>query len=197
MDNAARTSLLSGVAHGSPPYRMSIPIVPYSAFCSLAGEVLADELAGLMAKGEFSELVLFSDAHGMRLALLAVGEGKRHASLAEVVGIEIDGLRALCAVRPGAEGGMSSDENLSERAKEMARMEQSLKSREAYIAECEQRLAEVGHNLSEREAMLEQREQVLADKEREFFRRQGDAKRAAGSASVSAVLLPPAPRADF
>lgn len=178
---------------------MSTPIVPYSAFCSLAGEVLADELAGLMAKGDFSELVLFSDLHGMRLALLPVGEGKRHASLADVTGIEIDGLRALCAVRPGADAAVApsaaSDENLSERAKEVARMEQTLKSREAYIQECEQRLAEVGHSLSEREAMLEQREQVLTDKEREFFRRQGDAKKSA--AMAAAVLPPPAPRAEF
>jgi hypothetical protein len=172
---------------------MSIPIVPYSAFSSLAGEVLADELAGLMKKGDFSELVLFSDLHGMRLALLAVGEGKRHASLAEVTGVEVDGLRALCAVRPGATAGEAGDENLSERAKEVARLEQTLKSREAYIAECEHRLAEVGHTLSEREAMLEQREQVLTDKEREFFRRQGDAKKTAASAPVP----PLAPRADF
>ncbi len=179
---------------------MSIPIVPYPAFCSLAGEVLADELSALMAKADFSELVLFSDQHGMRLALLAVGPGKRHASLADVPGVEIDGLHALCAVRPGAEAASApkaaapNEEEVSERAREVARLEQSLKSREAYISECEQRMAEVGHSLSEREAMLEEREAVLVAKEREFFRRQGDSKKAAEGAPVAPPI---APRADF
>jgi hypothetical protein len=173
---------------------MSIPIVPFSAFQSLAGEPLAEELKGLMKKADFSELVLFSDAHGMRLALLAVGEGRRHAVLADVVGVEIDGLRALCAVRPGAE--MERSGGGGDRMQEVSRLEQSLKTREAYIHECEHRLAEVGHSLSEREAMLEQREQVLAEREREFFRRQGDAK-AAAAAATATVLPAPAPRADF
>ena len=145
---------------------MSIPIIPYPAFCSLAGDVLAEELAGLMDKAEFTELVLFSDAHGMRLAFLEVGKGKRHATLTDVVGVEIDGLRALCAVRPGFGETIAENDAGGERAKELARLEERLKLREAALAEGEQRLAAVWHDLTERESRLDQREQVLTAKER-------------------------------
>jgi len=147
---------------------MSIPIVPYSAFCSLASDVLADELASLMVQGDFAELVLFSDLHGMRVALLAVGAGRRYATLADVVGVEIDGLRALCAVRPEVGGVVANDAGRVEREKDVARLEEGLKAREAAIAEGEQRLAAVWHDLTERESRLDQREQVVEKKEREF-----------------------------
>lgn len=150
---------------------MSIPVVPAAAFRSLAGDVLASRLDDLLQRKDFSEIVLFSDLSGEQLALVSVGAGKRFTRLSEAVGVEIDGLRALCAVRAGAASAEAQTDGA--RARELAELEKSLESRERYVAECEQRVAEVGQNLSEREAMLEQREHMLLEKERDFFRRGG------------------------
>ena len=155
---------------------MNVPIVPLSAFCNLAGAALAEDVRRLAANPGFSGLVLFSDTLGEQLAILPVGGGQRYGRVEEVAGAEIEGLRPLCALR--LRGGAEATED-GERAKELARMEESLKARERYVAECEQRMAEVGQNLSEREAMLEQREQQLLSKERDFFRRSGDLARQA------------------
>jgi hypothetical protein len=160
---------------------MNIPLVPLAAFSSLIGDVLAEKLGDLLARKDFSEIVLFSDVPGEQLALVAVGPGKRFERLADAIGVEIDGLRALCAFRPrGGEtvAGGAGDES----TRELAQREESLNARERYIAECEQRIAEVGQNLSEREAMIEQREQQLLAKERDFFRRGGDVARQGGDA---------------
>lgn len=148
-----------------------LPIVPLAALHSLAGDVFAGQIAELMARKDFSELVLFSDPPGERLALVTVGPGKRFERLADVVGVELDGLRALCATRPGdAARGAPTDA----REKELAQLEESLRARERYIDECEHRIADAGQGLSEREAQLEQREQQLLAKERDFFRRGGE-----------------------
>ncbi len=155
---------------------MNIPLVPLTAFSSLAGEALAEKLGDLLTRKDFSEIVLFSDVPGEQLALVTVGAGKRFERLAEAAGVEIDGLRALCAFRPKGDESAAGGEN-EERMRELVQREESLNVRERYIAECEQRIAEVGQNLSEREAMLEQREQQLLAKERDFFRRGGDATR--------------------
>ena len=155
---------------------MNVPLVPLTAFSSLAGEALAEKLSDLLGRMDFSEIVLFSDVPGEQLALVAVGPGKRFERLADVGGVDIDGLRALCAYRPkGGDAAAGGDGD--ERTRELTQREESLNARERYIAECEQRIAEVGQNLSEREALLEQREQQLLAKERDFFRRGGDATR--------------------
>lgn len=157
---------------------MNIPLVPLVAFQSLTGDVLAEQVLALLARKDFSELVLFSDTSGEQLALVSVGPGRRFERLADVAGVEVDGLRALCAHRPrdaAGQGGAGSD-----RERELTQLEESLKARERYVAECEQRIAEVGQTLSEREAMIEQREQQLLAKERDFFRRGGDAARKTG-----------------
>lgn len=155
---------------------MSVPVVPLSAFCNLAGAALAEDVRRLAANPGFNGLVLFSDTLGEQLAILPVGAGQRHGRVEEVSGAEIEGLRPLCALR--LHGGAESAGG-EERAKELVRLEESLKVRERYVAECEQRMAEVGQNLFEREAMLEQREQQLLAKERDFFRRSGDLARQA------------------
>ena len=155
---------------------MNIPLVPLTAFSSLAGEALAEKLGELLARKDFSELLLFSDVPGEQLALVTVGPGKRFERLADVGGVEIDGLRALCAFRPKGDDAAAGGDG-DERTRELTQREESLNARERYIAECEQRIAEVGQNLSEREAMLEQREQQLLAKERDFFRRGGDVAR--------------------
>lgn len=151
---------------------MSVPVVPLSAFSNLAGSALADDLRRLLAGSDHSVLVLFSDTLGEQLAILPVGPGQSYARLEDVDGAEIEGLRPLCALRVRGGGGADA-----ERERELARMEESLNTRERQIAECERRLAEVGQGLTEREAMLEQREQMLIEKEREFFRRSGEATR--------------------
>ncbi len=156
---------------------MSVPLVPLSAFGNLAGSALADDLRHLVANPAYSALVLFSDAAGEQLAILPVGQGQIYARLEDVRG-EIEGLRPLCALRlQGAPAGHDSRDEDKER--ELARIEESLKVRERFVAECERKLAELGQGLSEREAMLEQREQMLIEKEREFFRRSGEATRLA------------------
>ena len=154
---------------------MSVPTVPLSAFCNLAGAALAEDLRRLMANLDYTALVLFSDALGEQLAILPVGRGQRYGRLEEVTGAEIEGLRPLCGMRLRGAPVETADDG--ERSKELARLEESLKVRERYVAECEQRMAEVGQGLSEREAMLEQREQQLLAKERDFFRRSGDLAR--------------------
>lgn len=154
---------------------MSVPIVPLSAFSNLAGSALLDDLRRLMASPDYDGLVLFSDTLGEQLALLPVGAGLRFGKIEEVHGAEIEGLRPLCALR--LRGAAEERGKNEERERELVRMEESLKAREHYIAECEKRLNEMGHALSEREAMVEQREQMLVDKERDFFRRSGEAGR--------------------
>lgn len=159
---------------------MSVPVVPLSAFSNLAGSALADDLRRLLASPDYLGLVLFSDTLGEQLALLPVGPGQSHARLEDVGGAEIEGLRPLCALRlRGSDGGAAAKD--AEREKELARLEETLTTRERFIVECEQRLAEVGQGLSEREAMLEQREQMVMEKEREFFRRSGEATRKAAT----------------
>jgi hypothetical protein len=154
---------------------MSVPVVPLSSFGNLAGSALAADLRALIASGKHDGLVLFSDMRGENLAILPVGPGQPYASIDEVRGIEIEGLRPLCAMRLREESAPAAPSRADSR--EIARIEESLNVRERYIAECERKLAEVGQNLSEREAMLEQREQMLLAKERDFFRRSGDATR--------------------
>lgn len=160
---------------------MHIPYVPFAAFRNLVGDVLAAELEELRGKAAGGELVLFSDATGAQLALITVGEGRRFATVAELAETEIDGLRALCALRaavvaggdePAVAGGAAENGGAA-----AAHHEESLQAREAYIAECEQKLADAGQRLAEREAMVEQREQALLAKERDFFRRGGEVAR--------------------
>jgi hypothetical protein len=153
---------------------MNIPLVPIAAFRSLSGDELSARLEDLLKQTGVTEIILFSDTAGSQLALVAVGPGRRFERLENAGGVEVEGLRALCALRPGDEAPSGT---LSAREKELAQLEESLHARERYVSECEQRIAEVGQALSEREAMVEQREAMLLSKERDFFRRGGDAAR--------------------
>jgi hypothetical protein len=150
---------------------MSIPIVPYHAFFSLAGEELAEHLEQLVASRNCSEIVLYSDVQGGKLALLPVGDTHKHSNLSELAGREIDGLHPLCALRPPRDG--TAPDPLRERELDLIRLEHSLKARETYLSECEHRIADVGHNLSVREALLEQREHILIGLEKDYFDRTG------------------------
>ena len=144
---------------------MSIPLVSLASFRSLAGDGLNGRLESLLEQKDFTDVVLFSDAAGGRMALLLVGPGQRYADLGAVSGLEVQGVRPLCACHLNGDG---TDTSL---------LRESLDARERYLAECEHRMAEVGQGLSEREAQLEQREQQLLSKEREFFLRSGELTR--------------------
>ena len=150
---------------------MSIPLVSLSSFRSLVGDALSGRLDEMLERRDFTEVVLFSDLGGARVALLPVGPGQRLERLAAVAGLEVDGLRPLCAFHPREDGSDGTEASL---------VRESLDARERYLAECEHRMAEVGQGLSEREAQLEQREQreqQLLTKERDFFRRSGEVTR--------------------
>ena len=160
---------------------MSVPVVPLSAFSNLAGAALAEDLRRLMANRDLTGLVLFSDTLGEHLAFLPLGPGQSYERVDDVAGVEIEGLRPLCALR--LRGGLSGGEGEG-RAEELARLEASLRERERRIAADEQRLADVGQALVERESMLDQREQMLLAKERDFFRRSGEMTRQVSEAAV-------------
>ncbi len=147
---------------------MNIPLVSLTSFRSLVGDPLAGRLDEMLERRDFSEVVLFSDLAGSQVALLPVGPGQRYEHLAAVAGLEVEGLRPLCAFHPREDGSDGTEASL---------VRESLDARERYLAECEHRMAEVGQGLSEREAQLEQREQQLLSKERDFFRRSGELTR--------------------
>lgn len=181
--------------------RMSITLVTLTAFSNLAGSALAGDIRHLLASPVHTHIVLFSDVAGEQVALMAVGPGQRYEKLEELHGVEIEGLRPLCALRtqvetmagaaePARGGRGEADEaRLAAKEKELARIEESLRTREQYLAECEQRMAQVGQNLAEREAMVDQREQMVMEKEREFFRRGGEAVRQPGNAKGEARAI--------
>lgn len=156
---------------------MRIPFVSQEAFGNLAGGALAEDLARLSLVREYSGLVLFSDLAGGQLAILPVGPAETYTRFEELEGITLEGLRPLCALRLERRREvtpLASAAPVSAGRDEQARLAESFREREAYLAECERRMAEVGQGLAEREAMLEQREQALQEKERDFFRRSGE-----------------------
>lgn len=145
---------------------MHLPAIPLDSFRRLVGAELSRQLDELRARAGDEKIVLFSDLHGERLALLTVGAGRRFERLEDVVVAEIDGMRALCSLDASAK---------TAEAPHSADFEDSLRQREQFLEECEQRLADAGQRLSEREALLEQREQTVLSKERELARGAGGA----------------------
>jgi hypothetical protein len=129
---------------------MSIPIIPYYSFSSLAGESLAEDLDQLVSKRNSTEIVLFSDLTGTKNALMPIGPVHRHTKLDELAGDEIDGLRPLCAVRLDPDG--TKPNPTLERERNLARLEAKLKARETE---------------------LERREETLINLEKDFFERSG------------------------
>ncbi|MEY4487631.1 MAG: hypothetical protein RIQ79_139 [Verrucomicrobiota bacterium] len=129
---------------------MSIPIIPYHSFSSLAGAALAEELDQLVTKRNSTEIVLFSDLTGTKNALMPIGPAHRHVKLEDVAGREIDELRPLCAIR------LSPDGIIPDPTQEHERM-----------------LARLEAKLKEREAELERREHTLINLEKDFFERNG------------------------
>ena len=129
---------------------MSIPIIPFPAFSSMAGDALAVDLESLINKRDSTEIVLFSDAHGTKNALMPIGPNHPYPTLGHVAGEEIDGLRPLCAVRLSV-GGAKPDP-IQEHERMLARLEARLKAREIE---------------------LERREKTLIELEKDFFERSG------------------------
>jgi hypothetical protein len=164
---------------------MRIPIVTRQVFGNLAGAALAADLEKLSLVPGYKGLVLFSDLAGEQLAILPVGPAETYARLEELDGITLEGLRPLCALRLGR-GGEAVRLPEPPRTDELARLAESLREREIYLAECERRMAEVGQTLAEREAILEQRELALQEKERDFFRRSGSVTERSASAARQA-----------
>lgn len=158
---------------------MSVPIVPLSAFSNLAGPALAEDLRRLVANPVFTGLVLFSDTLGENLAILPLGPGQRYEQIDQVAGVEIEGLRPLCAMGPSGDAGGAD----AARGRELARLEEDLKARERQLVEREKRLAEASQALAERE-------QALLAKERDFFRQGGElASRAKATGAVKRSLV--------
>jgi hypothetical protein len=159
---------------------MSIPVVPLSAFCNLAGVALGEDIRRLVARRGLSGLVLFSDTLGEHLAVLPVGEGQPYGRVKQVIGVEIEGLRPLCAL------DLLGEDTDDERSVQLARREEGLKARELELADQARALTEATVALKEREALVKQAEQALLNKERDFFRRGGEqARRGVEKVSVS------------
>jgi hypothetical protein len=149
---------------------MHVPPLPLPAVRRLIGPELAGQLETLRARpAGTGVVVLFSDPRGAELALLTVGPGLRFERLEDAAKAEIDGLRALCVLDETAAPASPDGEA------EASHMDETLRTRESFLEECEQRLADAGQRLAEREALVEQREQALLAKERDFFRRGGEA----------------------
>lgn len=126
---------------------MNLPFLPYRGFVSLVGPELATEVDGLLARPGIEGVVLLSDAPGRRLALLPVGRGEPHGRFEDVMEVDIDGVRACCAVRVAdilaAQQRVGLDQSLAQR-------EAALIEREKKAAETEARLAEIVRTLAER-----------------------------------------------
>jgi hypothetical protein len=164
---------------------MTTPVVPLSAFSNLAGSTMADDLRRLIAHPGYLGLVLFSDTVGESLALLPIGPGERYGSLDEVDGIEIEGLRPLCALRlRGSSVNIESEDGVDQIGRKQTQKaheinnESEFKAREKLLVEAMQLLTAREQALSEREAQLDHREQQILNKEREFFRQSADLPRA-------------------
>lgn len=140
---------------------MSIPIVPLSAFCNLAGAALAEDIRRLLSRPSLGGLVLFSDTVGEQLALLPVGEGENYARVQQLAGLEIEGLRPLCAI--DLKGDDASDET---RAHDLTQRESRVGARERELAAEAERLDKLTRTLKDREAQIEEREQRVLAKER-------------------------------
>src|SRR4051812_45990235 len=133
---------------------MHVPPLPLAAFRRLIGPDLVAQLEKLRARpAETGVVVLLSDPRGEALALLTVGPGRRFERLEDAAKVEIDGLRVLCVLDESATAA-------SDRA-DSSHMDETLRTRENFIVECEQGLADAGQRLAEREALVEQREQAL------------------------------------
>lgn len=76
---------------------------------------------------------------------------------------------------------------LSQREQEIEHVRESLRLREQFITECENKLSSLAQGFAERESMIEQREQSLNDKERQFFRRVGESQKGLGGEGLAQV----------
>lgn len=163
---------------------MPIPCVTREAFGNLAGSALASDIARLSVNSEYEGLALFSDLGGAQMAILPIGPAEDYKGFGELEGLILEGLRPLCILRL-ERGGKVSAMSGAQRAgeDELARLTESLREREVFLAECERKMAEVGQSLAEREALIEQREHALEEKERDFFRRSGESVTRLGAAA--------------
>lgn len=130
---------------------MHLPFLPYRGFVSLVGPELAAEADSHLARPGIEGLVLLSDAPGRRLALLPVGKGEPHGRFEDVLDVDIDGVRACCALRVAdiraAQQKVGSEKGLAQR-------EAALAEREKKAAATEARLAEIVRTLAERDIIV-------------------------------------------
>lgn len=126
---------------------MNLPFLPYRGFVSLVGPELAAEADRHLARPGIEGLVLLSDVPGQRLALLPVGKGEPHARFEDVLGVDIDGVRACCGLRVADVRAAQQKASLEQ---SLAQREAALAEREKKAVETEARLAEIVRTLSER-----------------------------------------------
>ncbi len=130
---------------------MNIPFLPYRGFVALVGPELALEVDRQLSRPGIDGLVLLSDVPGQRLALLPVGKGETHTRFEEVLGVEVDGVRACCGLRVADIRAAQQKIGLEQR---LAQREAALAEREKKAAEAEARLAEIVRTLAERDILV-------------------------------------------
>lgn len=130
---------------------MTIPFLPYRGFVALVGPELALEVDRHLARPGIEGLVLLSDVPGQRLALLPVGKGETHTRFEDVLEVDIDGVRACCALRVADIRAAQHKVSLEQR---LAQREAALVEREKKAAEAEARLAEIVRTLAERDIVV-------------------------------------------
>lgn len=119
---------------------MSLPVIPYHAFCTLAGAELSREADEKLSAGEVAAVVLCADVSGQKCALVAVGDRQGCKRIEDAREHAPEGLSPICAVR--VEEKVFSDFRAGT-GKELMRREEELVERERAVAELERKNAEL------------------------------------------------------
>lgn len=119
---------------------MSLPVIPYRAFCILVGEELSRDADRHLAEVGVTAVVLCADAAGQRCELLAVGDGRACKHIEAAHQHAPEGLSPFCAVR--VEDKLLADSQAGA-DKELRRREARLVERERAVAELERKNAEL------------------------------------------------------
>ena len=125
---------------------MSLPVIPYSAFCTLVGAELSREAEHRLSDAGVAAVVLCADEAGQRCVLLTVGEGQECKTLDDADKCAPEGLSPFCAVR--AEERLLAA-NRAGSDKELARRDAALAERERAVAELERKNAELEARVAE------------------------------------------------
>jgi len=127
---------------------MTIPIVPYRAFCSLAGSELSKDTDRLLIRSDVLGVVLFSTEAGDRRMIVPVGASQTFEQLEQLETVALEGMRALCAIRLAdvleAEEKTRVDRGFTRREKQLAEREARLAAAETRLRNTLRILAENG-----------------------------------------------------